>query len=124
MEEGLFVEGLSDGLDGGEAEASSGFDDGSDVGEELGAPVGYEAVGDLAEDGGGPEGLLGAAVGWRDRPIGHDDEEMGAVLEGLAVQLGTGLDGGFPLDGGIKAAIEIGPVLLEGAVGQLFRGDG
>src|SRR3954462_8531134 len=89
-EEEFAVEGLTDGLEGREAEASSGFDNGADIGKELRPPLGPEAVGDLAKDRRWPQGLLGAVVGGRHQAMGDEDEEMGPVFQALTTQLGPG----------------------------------
>ena len=49
-EDGGSVECGSDGLEDGEAVLTAGIDDGTDSSEEVGPPLGTEAVGDLAED--------------------------------------------------------------------------
>src|SRR5690242_17410231 len=97
-EEEFAVEGLADGLEGREAEASSGLDNGADIGEERRPPLGPEAVGDprlrgdrsLAEDRRWPQGLLGAVVRGRHLTIGDEDEEMGPVFQALTPQLDPG----------------------------------
>src|SRR3954465_4976338 len=53
----------ADSVDGADRSASGGFDDGSDIGVEDGAPVATKAVGDLAIDGTGAQGPLGPVVG-------------------------------------------------------------
>ena len=49
-EECFPVEGLADGLECGHAQAATGFDHGTHVGEEVRPPFGAEAVDDLEED--------------------------------------------------------------------------
>jgi hypothetical protein len=49
-------------MEDAEAASSGGFEDRADVGVEVGAPEGSEAVGDLAEDDAGPQRLFRPAV--------------------------------------------------------------
>ena len=46
-------EGKTDCFEGSDGTAACGFDDGADVGVELGLPLGAESIGDLAEHGEG-----------------------------------------------------------------------
>src|SRR5512147_1129575 len=59
----LPLERESKGAEDGDTSSSGGFDDGSDVGVEVGSPPGAEAIRHLTEDDTGPQGLLGAVVG-------------------------------------------------------------
>src|SRR3954465_9753097 len=77
----------ADSVDGADRSASGGFDDGSDIGVEDGAPVAKKAVGDLAMDGTGAQGPLGPVVGGGDVSVRHEDEEMTAALPDDRVQL-------------------------------------
>jgi hypothetical protein len=52
-----------------DAALSGGFKDRADIGVEVGALSGSEAVGDLAEDDTGPQGPFGTVVGGRDRAV-------------------------------------------------------
>ncbi len=58
------------------AVASGGFDDGANVGVEVGGPFGSEAVGHLAEDDAGAQRPLGAVLGGRDGAVFEEDEQM------------------------------------------------
>ena len=66
----------ANGVDGANASASCGFDDGADVGVEAGSPFGSETVGDLAIDRAGSQGSLRTVVCGLDVPVGHEDEQM------------------------------------------------
>src|SRR5207302_3264280 len=55
FENGLPAYGLADGLIGVDASACGSSDDGADGGEQVGAPVGTEAAGDLAIGCGGAQ---------------------------------------------------------------------
>ena len=68
-------------MEDADAASSGGFEDRADVGVEVSAPSGSEAVGDLAEDDAGPQRLFGAVVGGRDRAVGEEDEQ--ALAEAL-----------------------------------------
>ncbi len=84
-EYGVSIKRGAEGLEDGEAVLATGIDDGPDVGEDLAAPVGTEAVGDLAQDDTGTQSTIGSVVGVGDRAVGDEDEEVGADLgEALA----------------------------------------
>src|SRR3954462_13183271 len=51
--QGLSIEGEAEGMEDADAASSGGFEDRADVGVEVSAPSGSEAVGDLAEDDAG-----------------------------------------------------------------------
>jgi hypothetical protein len=63
-------------MEDADAASPGGFEDRANVGVEVGAPGGSEAVGDLAEDDAGPQRLFGAVVGGRDRAVGQEDEQV------------------------------------------------
>jgi hypothetical protein len=78
----------SDGLERADRLSASGFNDGSDVGVLLGAPLGAESIGDFSIGGAGAQGALGFVVGRGNGAVGHEDEEVGAEF----------FDCGFPFD--------------------------
>jgi len=104
--QGCFFEGEADGFEEGDASSSCGFDDGSDIGIEVGAPLGARAVGDFAEDDGGAQCLLGAVVGRRNVAIGDEDEQVLAEALDDALELLAGLGGGHDLEQRIEFALE------------------
>src|SRR3712207_7348341 len=61
--QGLSIEGETEGMKDADAASSGGFEDRADIGVEVSAPGGSEAVGDLAEDDTGPQRLFGPVVG-------------------------------------------------------------
>ena len=73
--QGLACEGEADGLDGADAAASGGLDDGADVCVVGSGPFGSEAVGDFAVDRARPQAALGAVIGGLDVAIFHEDEQ-------------------------------------------------
>ena len=85
--ERLTRKGKAHGLQGSNSAAAAGFDDGADVGIELGAPFSSKAVGDLAENRTGAESAFGAVVGRRNGAVGDEDEQMPADLLDRALQL-------------------------------------
>src|SRR4051795_8786383 len=62
-------------MEDADAASSGGLEDRADVGVEVGAPEGSEAVGDLAEDDAGPQRLFRPVVGGRHRAVGQEDEQ-------------------------------------------------
>ena len=89
------------------------LEDGPDVGIESGAPLGSEAVGDLAEDDAGAERLLGAVVGGRDGAIGDEDKEVLAETlddaEQFFVRLGCGHDLEWIVEFGLETGVVVEP---------------
>jgi hypothetical protein len=71
--------------------ASSGFYYGTDVGVELGAPVGTETIGNFAEHSARPQCALGAIICWRDVSVGHEHEHMPADFPDDALELDAGV---------------------------------
>ena len=69
------LEGDADRPQDRDATSSGGLEHGSDVGVKISAPEGSEAVGDLAEDDAGPQGLFGPVVGGRYLAVGEEDEQ-------------------------------------------------
>src|SRR3712207_3081470 len=103
-----------------DAASSGGFEDRSDIGVEVGAPSGSEAVGDLAEDDAGPQGLLGAVVGGRDVAVGDEDEQVLAVFLDDAQELLTGLGVRNDLEQRVELGLEAGVIDYQGGgVGQV-----
>jgi len=84
------VEGEADGLEHADRSSSRGFNDGSDVGVEFGAPLGSEAVGDLAEDDARARRPLRTVVGRWDRAVGDEHEQVLADLLDDPLELLTG----------------------------------
>src|SRR3712207_9118794 len=101
-----------------DAASSGGFEDRSDVGVEVGAPSGSEAVGDLAEDDAGPQRLFGAVVGRRDRAVGEEDEQVLAEALDAALQLQPWLVVWHDLEQAIERALEPGVVGGQGGIGE------
>src|SRR5712692_8212749 len=60
----------------------------------MGAPLGAEPAGDLAEDHAGPQGTLAVVVGGGDITAGDEDKEIAAAFADAAGELAAGLDGG------------------------------
>ena len=94
--QGGFIEGEADGGQDPDSSSSGGLEDGPDVGIESGAPLGSEAIGDLAEDDAGPKCLLGAVIGRRDGAVGDEDEEV----------LAEALDDGHALEQVVEPGLE------------------
>ncbi len=93
------VDEVADGIEGGLAFDAGGAGDGAVSGMDLRAPVGSEAIGDLAEDDGRPDFALGDVVGGRHAPVGEEDEELGAPRLDLTLE-------NFP--GGVGASAATG----------------
>ena len=89
-EQGFPVERSADGFEGGQALSSARFDHRPHVGEERRPLVGAEAVDDL--------------------------EEVGPELHALPAERHPGIDSRQLLQGGVQALVELGAVLVEGAV--------
>ena len=88
------LEGFEEGVEGVDGPSSGGFEDGADVGVELGAPFCPEAVGDFAEGHARAQGALGGVVCRFEGAIGKEDEEVSADLADCLVQLDAFLVGG------------------------------
>src|SRR4051812_5975256 len=101
-----------------DATSSGGFEDRADIGVEVGAPSGSEAVGDLAEDDAGPQRLFGAVVGGRDGAVGEEDEQVLATALDDALQLQAGLAVRHDLEQLVKRALESGVVGGQGGIGE------
>src|SRR4051812_19555592 len=69
-------EGETDGIEGGDGSAAGSLKYRADVGIELGAPLGAEAVGHLPVGHARAQALLGAVVGGRHGPVGEEHEQV------------------------------------------------
>src|SRR5208283_3062233 len=116
--QGAALEGEADGVDGSDRSSPCGFDDGSDIGVEGGAPFAAKAVGDLAIDGAGAQRSLRAVVGRGEVAVGHEDEQMAADLLDDFLKLAAGFVGRDQAHQAVEASVQIGLVDFEGAVGQ------
>src|SRR5919112_2139363 len=115
-EDGLALQGGSDGLIGADAAPRGGADDGADGGVEIGAPLGPEAAGDLAIGGGGTKFALAAVVVGGDLGVVEKGEE---VLAQLAVAPSQSLS--MPVargerHDGIERVLEAAAVFAAGAL--------
>src|SRR3954469_23399957 len=116
--QGLSIESEAEGMEDADAASSGGFEDRADVGVEVGAPSGSEAVGDLTEDDAGPQRLFGAVVGGRDRAVGEEDEQVLAEALDDALQLQAGLGGRLELEQLVEGPLEPGVIGGQGGVGE------
>src|SRR3712207_140701 len=66
----------TEGMESPDATQGSGGDDGEHGGVDRGTPGGADAVGDFAEDHGGPERSLGQVVGRRHVAAGDEHEQL------------------------------------------------
>ena len=98
--------------------SSGGFHDGSDVGVELGAPLGSKAVGDLSEDDAGSQGLLGAVVRRRNVAVGDEDEQVLPEALDNPLEFLSGLGVRHDLEQFVELGLELGMVGDEGGIGQ------
>src|SRR5215213_1342551 len=103
--QGLSIEGETEGMEDSDATSSGGFEDRADIGVEVGAPSGSEAVGDLAEDDAGPQRLFGAVVGGRDGAVGEEDEQVLPEAFDDALQLQPRLGVGHGLEQIVERAL-------------------
>src|SRR5216684_4722667 len=94
----------------------------------MGAPLGAEPAGHLAEDDAGPQGPLAVVVGGGDIAAGDEDKEIAAASADGAGELAAGLGGGADGEQPVELAVEVGAVLGEGGVLELWTpladGDG
>jgi len=86
----LASQGDADGVDGADGSPSRGFDDGADVGVELGSPLAAKAVCDLAIDRAGTERPLGAVVRGFEFAVSHEDEEAASDRLDCLLQFSSG----------------------------------
>ena len=91
--EGAALEGQADGVEGSDGSSSRGFDDRSNVGIELRAPLASKAVGSLSIDRAGAQGALGAVVGRLDFAVGQEDEQVRADLFDDVLDFAAGRSG-------------------------------
>src|SRR5208337_5293969 len=86
----------------------------------TGAPLGSESAGYLAEDHAGPQGTLAIVVGGGDIAAGDEDKEIAAAFADTAGELAAGLGGWGDGEQPVELAVEVGAVLGEGAVLELW----
>lgn len=113
---------IDEGANSGEgrlAFQAGGAGDGSVSGMDLGAPVGAESVGDLAEDDGGPDFPFGDVVGGRHASVGQEDEELGAPRLDLPLQKPSGGVSGGVADQGVEASFGLRRIGGQRAVLQV-----
>ena len=113
------MEGEADGFEEADSSSSCGFDDGADIGVEVGAPFGAKAVGDLAEDDGGAERLFGAVVGGRDVAVGDEDEQVLAEAFDDALEFQAGLGDGDDLEQAIEHGLETAVIGDQRRIGEV-----
>src|SRR5918997_2245673 len=101
-----------------DATSSGGFENRADIGVEVGAPSGSEAVDDLAEDDAGPQRLFGAVVGGRDGAVGETDEQVLAKALDDALQLQARFVARLELEELVEGSLEPGVVGGQGGVGE------
>jgi hypothetical protein len=115
-QDGLSREGIADGLERGQTVQASGGNDGSGCGIDLGSPFRAKASRDLAEDHGRAQGALAGIVGEGHIAAGDEAEQVVAVAaHGLEQAARCGLVG-WVAQQPVKPAVEVGVVLLQGAV--------
>ena len=111
-------------MERGDASAPCGFEDGADVGVELGAPLRAEAVRHFSEDNAGPDRLLGAVVGRRHVAIGDKDEEVLTELLDHALELVALAAFGAEAQKRIELVIELSCIAAQRGIGQLRASPG
>jgi hypothetical protein len=110
---------VTDGGHGGFAREAGGAGDGAVSGVDLGAPVGAEPIGDLAEHDRGADFALGDGVGCRHFAVAEEDEEPSPPRLDL---LDQGLSGGMGDGSGdqtVEPAFGLGGIGGQGAVLEL-----
>src|ERR1700738_127533 len=93
-------------MEGADGATPCGFDDGTNVGIEIGGPLGSEAVGDFAEDDGGAQRLFGAVVGGRDGAVFEKDEEVASAALDPLLELVAGGMGGNDAQQRVELGVE------------------
>ena len=93
--------------------------DGAESGDDLSAPVGAKAVGDLPTDVRGADFPVGDVVGGRDVAVDHDDEELCPPGLDLLVHHVAGRIGTWGDDEMIEPVVGPGGVGGRGGVLQL-----
>ena len=97
-----------------------GFDDGSYVGVEICAPLGTEAVCDLAEGDAGPQRPLRAVIGRRDGPIGEEDEQVSPTALDDLLELAAGRMGRGDAHQAVELGVELVGIAAQCGVGELL----
>src|SRR6476659_3585349 len=105
-------------MEDADAAPSGGFEDRADVGVEVSAPSGSEAVGDLAEDDAGSQRLFRPVVGGRDRAVGEEDEQALAEALDDALELQPWLVVRHDLEQLVEGPLEPGVIGEQGGVGE------
>ena len=96
-----------DGIENADGSSASGFDDGSNIGVEMGGPFGPEAVRHFSKDDAGAQRLLGAVIGGRDGAIVEEDEQISpAALDGVLELFASGM-GWRDAEQRIEAGVEL-----------------
>src|SRR5713101_3726760 len=113
-------EGVTGRLESGTSVQPACGNDGQGVGVGAGAPLGAEAAGDFAENHTGPQGTLAIVVGRRNVAASDEDEEVAAAFADAAGELLAGLGGRADGEQPVELAVEIGAVLGESSVFQLW----
>lgn len=114
----MIVEGAVDGVERGERVTAAGVDDGADAGEELDAPIGTEAVGDLAEDDAGAQVALGAVVGAGHLAVGDEGEQVVAQPAEALAEPDAVLVGRLARHDRVHAPVERLAILPQRGVGE------
>src|SRR6266403_44140 len=86
----------------------------------MGTPLGAEPAGDFAEDYAGPQGPLALVVGGGNIAASDEDKEIAAAFANTAGELLAGRGGGADGEQPVEPAVEIGTVLGEGGVLELW----
>ena len=86
----------------------------------MGAPFGAEPAGNFAENYAGPQGTLAFVIGGGHIAASDEDKEITAAFADTAGELSAGLGGGADGEEPVELAIEVGAVLGEGSVFQLW----
>ena len=113
------VEGQADGLESPDGPPPCGFEGGSDVGVEFGAPFGPEAVCNFAKGDTRPDRLLGAVVGGRDGAVLHEDEQVLSALLHDGPEFFSLVMAGLDPQERIEIGVEFARVAAQCAVGEI-----
>src|SRR3954453_5819555 len=112
-------EGETDGIEGGDGSAAGSLKYRADVGIELGAPLGAEAVGHLPIGHARAQALLGAVVGGRHGPVGEEHEQVLPAGLDRALQLLAERMGRHTPQQVVKPGLELAGVAAQRRVGQI-----
>src|SRR4051812_25029742 len=120
-------EGETDGIEGGDGSAAGSLKYRADVGIELGAPLGAEAVGHPGSSPGQAlsvgharaQALLGAVVGGRHGPVGEEHEQVLPAGLDRALQLLAERMGRHTPQQVVKPGLELAGVAAQRRVGQI-----